>query len=216
MTIFPIYTKLWEEEDGRAKTEEFLSQLLKYYFCIGVLIIFMLSLLSGELITILATKRYIDAARVVPFIVVGVIIYGSASIVNAGFYLTKQTRTVAYYTLVCAACNMLLNLYLIPNYGIMGAAYSSVASYLLLTVMLSVSSRKMLKITWPFRDILTYVIFAGLMTAFMVSVDFGSDLYNLLLKSVIGFFIYSSCVFIYDGEIKKIVFTFIRSKRGGK
>lgn len=214
MTIFPIYTKLWEETDGREKTEVFLSQLLKYYFCIGVLIVFTLSLLSGELITILATEKYIEASRVVPFIVSSVIVYGSASIVNAGFYLTKQTKKVAYYTIICASCNILLNLYFIPHYGIMGAAYSSVISYLLLTVMLAVNSRKLLKITWPFRDILFYILFAIIMTTVLVSVDFGSNLLNLILKSILGFFVYSTCVFIYDGEIRKIVFSFLRPATG--
>jgi len=216
MTIFPIYTKLWEEEGGKEKTEVFLSQLLKYYFCIGVLIIFVLSLLSSELITILATDRYIEASRVVPFIVSSVIVYGSAAIINAGYYLTKQTKKVAYYTLICAACNILLNLYFIPHHGIMGAAYSTVISYMLLTVILAVNSRKLLEITWPFRDILAYVFFAAIMAAAMVSVDFGSDLLNLVVKSVAGTLIYSALVFIYDAEIKKIVFSFLRSKIAGK
>jgi len=213
MTIFPIYTKLWETE-GREKTEMFLTHLLKYSFCIGVLMVFAVSTLSNELITVLATKKYLDSARVVPFIVSSVIVYGSASIVNAGFYLTKQTKKVAYYTIICAVCNMLLNLYLIPVYGIMGAAYSSVVSYLLLTVLLSVNSKKLLKITWPFRDILFYVFFAIIMATTIARLDFGGNIRNLVFKSIIGFLIYFSCVLVYDKEIRKIIFSFLHKAKG--
>ncbi len=209
LAIFPIYTKLWEQ-DGREKTEVFLSKLLKYYFCLGILLAFGVSLLSMDLISVLATKKYAAASQIVPFVVGGAIIYGSTLILNAGFYLFKETKQMAVYTLIAAGTNFLLNLYLIPKYNIMGAAYSSAASYLLLTILLKRGSDKFIKIKLPVKDLFFYLSFAILMALILNKINYDRHIVNLILKPLYGFLIYSICVLLYDYEVRRTFFSYVR------
>lgn len=210
MAVFPIYTKLWETE-GRKETEKFLSQLLKYYLCIAILVLFGISLLSEELITILATKKYSGASQIIPLVTSSILIYGVSHIIGAGFHLMKQTKKIALYMVIAALLNIILNLYLIPKYGIMGAAYSTVVSYMLLTILITINSKKLLKITWPFKDIMFYLFFAIISMMVLNQINLGNKFLNLFSKSLIGLLTYSICVVIYDKKIKKLFFSYINS-----
>ena len=101
-------------------------------------------------------------------------IFGSYNITNAGFFLRNKTRNIAAYTLLCALVNIILNLYLIPRFYIMGAAYSTIISYILLTLILSVKGNKLLRVAWPVREMLWSVLIAIPMVALLKSIHFGS------------------------------------------
>ncbi len=203
MAIFPIYTKMWEE-DGEEKTKAFLSTLLKYYSCIAILVIFGMSLTSDCLVNVLASSKYAAASKIVPLVITSVMVYGTYHITGASFFLLKQTKRIALYTITAAAMNVVLNLYLIPKYGILGAAYATVASYGALAVSITLYSNKHLKLKWPYKDILFYLAFAALMATVMYNIRFESDLLNLFAKSFSGFVIFIICILLYDASIRKI------------
>jgi O-antigen/teichoic acid export membrane protein len=210
MAVFPIYTKLWEAE-GRKETEKFLSQLLKYYLCIAILVLFGISLLSEELITILATKKYSSASQIIPLVAGSILIYGVSHIIGAGFHLMKQTKKIALYTVIVACLNFILNLYLIPKYNIMGAAYSTVASYILLTILIAINSNKLLKVAWPIQDIIFYIFFSIISMMVLNQINIENKFLNLFSKSLIGLLTYSIFIIIYDKKIKRLFFSYIYS-----
>jgi len=182
MSIFPIYTKIWET-DGPSKTAEFLNVFLKYYLALAILIIVGVSVTSHELITLLATPKFSAAASVIPFVIISVMLYGTTHITCAGFYLVKRTKTIALLTLGCAVINILINLVLIPDYGILGAAYATVASYLILTLLITAFSRNLLRVQWPLRSLAIYVGAAALSAFVVTHLEYPNLIVSLILKS---------------------------------
>ena len=61
---------------------------------------------------------------------------------NIRFALKEQTKYIPLMTGLAAAVNIGLNLYLIPEYGILGAAYSTLGAYLTLVTIAQLASRK--------------------------------------------------------------------------
>ena len=61
-----------------------------------------------------------------------VIILGMNTVIMSGISLSRQTQYFTWYTLACAAFNILLNFLLIPRYGMLGAAAATLASYIVL------------------------------------------------------------------------------------
>lgn len=204
MAVFPIYTKLWESS-GKEATEAFLSRLLKYYLIVSVFLIFLVSGLSKELITILATEKYLSSADLIPFIISGVMVSGTYHIIGAGYFLTSQTRKIALYALICAGVNILLNLYFVPAYGILGAAFTAVISYVLLTLLITINARKILTIRWPFLDVLYYLIFAGVMMMTLRIIHIDNRLIDVACKLMAGTLIYTLCILAYDKDARKTV-----------
>jgi O-antigen/teichoic acid export membrane protein len=204
MSIFPIYTKIWET-DGPEKTSEFLNVFLNYYLALAVLIIAGVSVTSRELITLLASSKFAAAASVTPFVIASVMLYGTTHITAAGFYLVKRTKTIALLTLSCALINILINLVLIPSYGILGAAYATVISYLILTALITIFSRDLLRVPWPLRSLATYVG-AATVSAFMaIHIEHPNLFVSLAIKSIAITASYAIIVLSLDRRLRKTV-----------
>ena len=116
MAIFPIYTKIWEH-NGEEETIQFLTIIFKYYWVVAIAVVCGVTTWSGELITILASAKYSESNRIVPFIIISVVLFGSYNITNAGFFLKNKTKRLSYYTLIAAGLNIILNLREIKDPG---------------------------------------------------------------------------------------------------
>ena len=202
MAIFPIYTKIWESE-GPAKTSEFLDVFLNYYLAAAILIVIGVSVTSRELITLLATPKFAAAAAVTPLVIASVMLYGTTHITAAGFYLAKRTKIIALLTLSCALINILINLVLIPAFGILGAAYATVASYFVLTVLVTAFSRGLLQVKWPLRSLAVYVGAATVSAFLAVHIEQQNLLTSLLLKAGVTTASYSSIVLALDRRLRE-------------
>jgi len=204
MAVFPVYTKIWETE-GAQKTSEFLGGLLQYYLRGAFLIATVVSLTSHELITILATAKFSAAAQITPYVIVSVLIYGATHITAAGFYLIKRTKTIAVLTIGGAAVNILVNLVFIPAWGILGAAYATTISYLILTALITSQGRALLPIRWPTR--VTLICLATAATAYLAAsaVAHGTVLQTLIVKSVVATTVYVAGLLLLDRALRRTV-----------
>jgi O-antigen/teichoic acid export membrane protein len=90
-----------------------------------------LSLFTPEIFKIMVAEKYWMAQSIVPVIALSYIFFGLEEIFSAGFYIKSRTELLLPIALTPLLINISLNLYLIPHYGIMGAAAATLFSYLL-------------------------------------------------------------------------------------
>lgn len=97
-----------------------------YFAAIGLI------LFSKEIVSLMAAEKYHTALPIVPIIVIGYVgvflytLYG-----NYSFY-RKKTGLISIATLFAGGINIGLNYWLIPIYGYVAAAYTTLISYFLL------------------------------------------------------------------------------------
>ncbi|WP_170185868.1 lipopolysaccharide biosynthesis protein [Pseudoxanthomonas dokdonensis] len=102
-------------------------------------------------------------------------LYPLLDIAGYGLLLHKRSMTVLAITLAAAASNILLNLWLIPTVGMMGAVYATVASYAALAVTAYLLCPRDLR-AWLDRRALTLALVSA--GAFVLVVA-GSGLFGL-------------------------------------
>lgn len=90
---------------------------------------------APEIITIFAGKNYADAVYVVPPIAASVYFIFVYSMFSTVEYYYQKTVRIAVATSVSAVVNVVLNYYLINIYGYYAAGYTTLISYMILTVM---------------------------------------------------------------------------------
>lgn len=91
-----------------------------------------LILIMPEVIVTMSTEEYYYAMYIVPIVIVGMYInYLYTFPVNYEFF-HKRTQYIATGTILAAACNVVLNVILIKNYGIIGAGIATALSSLIL------------------------------------------------------------------------------------
>ena len=181
LTLMPIAYKVYNTDGDK----RYFSKLMTYLTFLLVWAGLALSLYSKELIKIFALNpAYWPAYQVVPVVVFSYVVFGMRLVSSLGMFLTKNTKHVAYITIMAAIVNIALNFWLIPKYGMMAAAYTTLAAFIVLYFLSDYFSSKYFKI--PFENIkLLKVISLGVLF-YLLSLLFNSNVaINILLKLIL-------------------------------
>jgi O-antigen/teichoic acid export membrane protein len=90
-----------------------------------------LSAIARDLLDVMTRGIFVDAAPVVGWTAFGVFWQGVYLLTSIGLNLTKRTQYYPAATVTAAAVSVALNVLLVPRYGMIGAAWASVAAYAL-------------------------------------------------------------------------------------
>lgn len=151
LTVWPsIYFPLAKSE----KAGEELGQLFTYFWGAGVWLVLLLSFLIKPGIIIMAAPEFHSAYRVVPILLISLLFYGVAQCVGIGMSITGKTKYVAGLIMFAGGINLGLNSLLIPSYGMMGAAWATLLSYLVMSGLSWIISQRIYPITYELVRIL--------------------------------------------------------------
>ena len=75
---------------------------------------------------------YYAAEAVIPIVAVSIMFFGMYSFITIGISIRRKTWFAVILTTVAALANVGLNMVLIPRYGSIGAAVSTLIAYVLL------------------------------------------------------------------------------------
>lgn len=109
--------------------------VFRWFGLISLLATLSLSLLGVYLLDILFPADYHIAAPVIPVVACSTLFYGCYHIFTTGMALMRKMWYVVVFTTIAAIVNIGLNLFLIPWYGSMGAAYSTLLAYIVLAAV---------------------------------------------------------------------------------
>jgi O-antigen/teichoic acid export membrane protein len=126
---------VWYFDKTHAGAKEDILNLYKKYSLFVTFLSIAFTLVSPDIVRILGGRQYEAGVPMIPLIAAGcffLFLYSFA--VNYETY-KRKTPFIAIGTVSAAALNILLNLYLIPRYGGMGAAFATLISYAALFVI---------------------------------------------------------------------------------
>ncbi len=136
---WPIFafSKMKETEAKRIYRDSLTYVLMGSIFVALIIFIFRV-----ELIDFVSPESYQAAVQVVPWISLSMIAYGIYPILSLGPRIAKHTRPLAWISTSTTLVNIILNVILIPAYGIKGAAAATLISYLYLSLISYFVSRR--------------------------------------------------------------------------
>ncbi len=188
----------------------FYSRVLTY-FLFGYLFLGLgVSVLSKEVIGIMAAKPFWDSYSIVPIVVLASAGGGCYYILQIGIYIQKKTRYVPQILFCSAAVNVLLNIILIPYLGATGAALAFLATNATTCVLTYLISQRLMPVTYEFGRILKLALAAVAVYMGCQPVDTGRIWLDMLLKILIVMaypFVLWFLRFYHDDEV-----AFIRAK----
>jgi O-antigen/teichoic acid export membrane protein len=85
----------------------------------------------GNFIHLLVDSNQKEILDLVFFMMISMVLLNVISILNIFDSVKKKSKKIGLVWTVIGLCNVLLNLYLIPEFGMVGAVYSSIISYTL-------------------------------------------------------------------------------------
>lgn len=126
-----------------------------------------LAAVADDVVRLMTTPEFYTAAAVIPWIGMGVLFQGVYLLTSIGLNITKQTAYYPVATLCAAFTSIAANLWLIPRFGVMGAAWANSLAYGVLAVTGMALSQRFYPIAYEWGRILRVAV-AGL-GAFLAS-----------------------------------------------
>lgn len=202
--VVPMYFKMWEQQ-GREKTVEFIQQALKYYIALALPVLGGMAAVGPELLRLLASSKYEVSTTLIVFIVGGMLVSGGTPIFSAGIYINKLTKVVMYSVLIAAGVNIGLTVVLVRPFGIEGAAFAALVSYVLYTILAAYYGRKVVRIKIPWVDVMKYGTFSLMMYWAVVSVHPSGLTVRIFSQILVGTFVYGILVIAFDREVRGLL-----------
>ena len=122
-------------KDEGEKAHPRLARLVTYYAIALCFFGLGWSLLVKQAITLIAGPEFQEAYRITPWVVGGYVCSGLYLIPTNLLFWRRRTRVVPLVTLAAGAVNIGLNLWLVPRYGAIAAAWSTLVAYAILLVL---------------------------------------------------------------------------------
>ena len=182
------------DDEGEAKRAY--SFVLTYLMFIAAWTAVGLSLFAPWLVRLLARRPgYWPAADAIPALAFGSIFFAGFIVVTIATGRARQTQFNWVATTAGALLNFALNLWLIPAYGMLGAAYATLAGYILIMVLRTWNAQRVYPVQYQWRRVVVLVAVAGALTAIgkempqSLPLAIGLTLAYPLLLAAVGFYL---------------------------
>jgi len=203
LLVLPAVLSKFFDENKIEEVKIYLRYSLKYFLMIAIPAVCGLSILSKQLLIIFSTKEIAEQSYlVVPWAALSLLLFGVYAIVVQIISLFKKTKAVAVIWTMAAFLNLGMNIILIPKLGILGAAITTLSSYILALGSTCYYSFKFLKFEIEWISILKIIIASIIMSVFVFSAQ-PARLLEILTVIAAAALLYGVLIFLLKGFSKK-------------
>lgn len=129
--LSPALSKLYDES-RITEVKTHLSYCLKYFLAVAIPFVIGAAILSKPVLTLFSTSEIANEGYfVTSLIAISTLFYGTYTVISHILFAAKKTKIVGLIWVVAAAVNLGLNIVAVPYLGILGAAFTTLISYLL-------------------------------------------------------------------------------------
>jgi O-antigen/teichoic acid export membrane protein len=198
MSWEPIGMIIWEK-DGVEKSSEFVSKTTRYYLMICFPAAVGISVLAKPVISVLTGPEYHVGYPIVPFVVFGGFLLGLQQRFQSGLLFYKKTRPIMFCIVAAGILNLSLNFLLVPKYGYIAAAITTLVGYAVLLILMIIVSRRVFIWEFPFKSLAKITCASAVMgmVIYLAGHSFISSLLlNLIVCICVGTLVYLLMLFL--------------------
>jgi O-antigen/teichoic acid export membrane protein len=214
MAVIPMIFSVIASE-GLSSAADFVSQVVRGVLFIIVPIIVGASVVGYDIVILIGSVKYADSANLMALLAPGILLGGLGFLFTVGLAYQKRTVIIAWMTFLAGVVNILLNLVMVPYFGVYGAGLASVITYLAYLVVSYYLSAKYIKYRFYMGSIVKAVLASLVMggTIFWVAEYIPDGGLALLFKIPLGIVVYAAILFLIDGEVRAFVRKAVSTRR---
>lgn len=184
--FFPIITKEYSRKNN-ALIKNLSKQVSKWIFILNLPFLIIIILFPGAVIGFLFGSEYVAAANVLRFLSLGGFFYSIFSVSDNLLSMAGKSRISLFNFIITAIINIVLNIILVPSYGIEGAAFSAMISYLIWGILSFFTARHIVKIS-PLKKDMIKIFFVAVFSASLLLLLRNIFKLNRLIIIMLGIF----------------------------
>jgi len=199
-----IFSSYKDEE-----TRRLYLKTTNYLVGASVVAVLGLSLFTREILLIFTTSKYINAQAVVPFLAAYMAFFYLGFQMSQGIHIAQKTIYFTVISIITAVVTIVLNLILVPSYGMMGAAIATLGGSIVWCLLLLFQSQVYYRVEYKYGAFVVMFILAA--AIIFVSHKFFAEisLLNIVVKT--GLIIITALFTYFTGLIGKGELEYIKS-----
>ena len=150
------------------------SKLFNYYTACIFFIALSVSLFGIDVIKIFTTPVYYEASKVIPYIAFSYLLYGAYGYMLFALILKKDMLVQPLFLALAAVLNVILNILLIPLYGMTGAAMATLFAYAFVAFATYIKAQRCYRVNYEF-DKLSKILGSAFILFFLGFFVFGKE-----------------------------------------
>ncbi|MGA1825979.1 MAG: lipopolysaccharide biosynthesis protein [bacterium] len=193
LAAFPIIMYIWADGD-RTSIRKTTSSMTEWYLLFGIGVLGCTLVAARDLISLVIGQAFREGYTVLVPVLAGQILWQASMLGHKGMELMENTGVMLKWVCIAAGVNLILNLLLIPRYGYLAAAYTTLFSYGLYAFLIWKSSKHYVPWDIPLRSVGLGLLIVTFEISIAYSVKIGPVLWQVALKTIIFFLIYIACI----------------------
>ncbi|WP_331234205.1 lipopolysaccharide biosynthesis protein [Natronorarus salvus] len=202
-TLYPSVTAAWESGEYEELCRLY-SAILRGYVLLAIPAFAGLTILATPVLTLLSTPEIADrGADLLPLLAVGYLIWGVENPLAYILSANEQTNKIAGITVVVAIGNILLNILLLPFFGLLGAITATITMQFTKTAYIIYIAYDSVKFDFPIAPTIKAVFSTGIMTITIYIIPISGNIASILIYPLTGFIIYFLVLYTVNGFTKE-------------
>jgi O-antigen/teichoic acid export membrane protein len=143
------------------------------------------SLFSFEIIKVIATSRaYWDAVIIIPFLSLSIFFVNMKEVTVYGLHIAKKTRIIGFIVVFSTVLSLIMNILLIPVWGITGSAVATLLSQFIYWFACYYFSQKVFFVPYEIKKIITLFVAGAIISFSSLLINPIDLLPRLIIKTV--------------------------------
>jgi O-antigen/teichoic acid export membrane protein len=156
--------------------------IMKYFvICGALMLLFIVGFIDVFKALIVRDEAYWKAIEIVPIVLLANLFLGIYFNLAIWYKLTDKTRFGMYISIVGAIITIALNIMLLPKYGFVAAAWTTLIAYAIMMIISYILGQKHYKVPYQVSRIMLYIVFAVVLSYISFEHLRGNYFYNITL-----------------------------------
>jgi len=184
----PVLTDLYANKDEKRFSLTY-TTVTKWIFMINLILLSMFVIFPKKILLTLFGSSYVSGYSALIALSIGSFFYALSLTSNQLLLVYERTKTISLITSIGALINIVLNLILIPKYGIFGAGIATAISLIIMSLSFFIVSFRIIKIN-PYKSIYQRIIISAIISSiaayYLIKLfNFLPNLISLILTAII-------------------------------
>jgi len=195
--FFPLVTREYAK-GNKESVNQLSKQVGKWILMISLPILVLFLVFPGTFINILFGTEYLVAENALRFLAIGAIFTALFDVSKQLITMKGKSRLILWDILIVTIINLILNILLIPKYGINGAGFATMTSMIIFSGILVIQSKRLLSIIPLKRKMINILISVIISTIFLIIIKsfIELNLLTLILSGIFFILIYILLIFL--------------------
>lgn len=152
IAVHPFLMRAWSTGQ-RAAAERWLGVIMQWYLVAGALLVGLVALYSSDIANLFLGPDFRVGHRIIPVVVAGIVAWQLGMYTHKPLEFMERTRLMFGLCAAATAVNAVLNLLLVPRFGYIAAAYTTLFSFIFYVGVTTWAGRRLLRWRLPWKGL---------------------------------------------------------------